>query len=255
VRATRDGRPLAALLLDLDDTILDDAAGFEQAWALASDLLVAGHPGLDRREVVVAIDAERKRFWADPERHRRGRLDLTAARAKILGAALDRLGRPDPALALEAGRAYTDLRERRQRFLPGARAALERLRRLVPALALVTNGAAAAQRAKLERFDLERYFDHIQIEGEFGRGKPEPEVYRHVLTTLGACAADCMMAGDNFEADVLGAQAVGIHAVWMDVRSRGEAPRAATRPHWTVRSLDELSRRLGSGRPTVGPVR
>ena len=208
---------------------------------------MAGHPGLDRPAVVFEIDGARRRFWADPERHRRGRLDLSAARARILGAALERLGRPDPALALEAGRAYTELRERHQRLLPGARGALERLRRLVPALALVTNGAAGAQRAKLERFDLERHFDHIQIEGEFGRGKPEPEVYRHVLARLGVRAADCMMAGDNFEADVLGAQAVGIHAVWMDVRARGAPPQPAPRPHWTVRSLEELSRRLAPG--------
>ena len=42
------------------------------------------------------------------------------------------------------------------------------------ALAMITNGASATQRAKIERFHLAPYFDHILIEGELGFGKPEP---------------------------------------------------------------------------------
>ena len=52
-------------------------------------------------------------------------------------------------------------------------------------LALVTNGAAETQRAKIERFELAHRFHHIQIEGEFGQGKPELAVYRHALERLG----------------------------------------------------------------------
>jgi len=255
VKATRDGRPLAALLLDLDDTILDDGAGFDEAWALAADLLVDGQPGLVRDEVFHEIDRVRRWFWQDPERHRRGRLDLAAARGEILTRVLESLGRPDPGLAREAGRAYTELRERHQRFLPGAREALGRLRALVPHMALVTNGASATQRAKLRRFSLEPWFDHVQIAGEFGRGKPDREVYEAVLARLGVPAEACLMVGDNYEADVIGAQIVGINAVWVDARGRGRPPRPAPRPHWTVRSLDELIARLAPARGGRGPSR
>jgi putative hydrolase of the HAD superfamily len=244
VKASLDGRPLAALLLDLDDTILDDGAGFHEAWALAADMLVARHPALPRAAVVAEIDRARTWFWADEERHRRGRLDLPAARAEILAGALEALGRPDPALAREAGLAYTALRERSQRFLPGAREALEALRRAVPALALVTNGAAAAQRRKLARFGLEGFFDHVQIEGEFGAGKPEPAVYEHVLARLAVRPDECLMVGNDFEADVLGAQHAGLHAAWVDAGGRSAPPRTAPRPHWTVPDLEALLRLL-----------
>lgn len=244
MRATRAGRSVAALLLDLDDTILDDRAGSDEAWAMAADRLVGSHPGLDRGAVVDEIERSRRWFWADPERHRRGRLDLEAARAEILAAALDRLGRPDPTLARDVGQAYTDLRDRHQRLLPGAREALARLRALVPVMALVTNGASVPQRAKIERFGLADHFDHVQVEGEFGAGKPEPSAFLHVLSTLGVRAEECVMVGDNFEADVLGAQAVGIHAVWMDPRGGGVPPRPAPRPYWTVRNLAALIARL-----------
>jgi putative hydrolase of the HAD superfamily len=244
VRAALDGRPLAALLLDLDDTILDDGAGAPEAWALAADLLVAAHPSLARDAVAAEVDRARSWFWADAERHRRGRLDLTSARAEILGVALAALGRPDSGLARRAGEACTAVRERHQRLLPGARQALVRLRRAVPALALVTNGAASAQRGKLARFGLEGFFDHVQIEGEFGAGKPEAAVYEHVVARLSARPEECLMVGDNFELDVIGAQQAGLHAAWIDAQAQPIPPRAAPRPHWTVQSLQHLLRLL-----------
>lgn len=244
MKASLDGRPLAALLLDLDDTILDDGAGFQEAWQLAADILVARQPTLARDAVVAEVDRVRSWFWVDEERHRRGRLDLPAARAEILGAALEALGRPDPALARQAAEAWTALRERSQRLLPGAREALVRLRSAVPALALVTNGAAAAQRRKLARFGLEGFFDHVQIEGEFGAGKPERAVYEHVVARLAVRPEQCLMVGDNFELDVIGAQRAGLHAAWLDPAGQPAPPRPAPRPHWTVRSLDDLLRLL-----------
>jgi putative hydrolase of the HAD superfamily len=115
----------------------------------------------------------------------------------------------------------------------------------VPRLALVTNGATRPQRAKIERFELESWFDHIQVEGEFGLGKPEPEVYRHVAASLEVRPEGCLMVGDNFRCDVLGSLAVGMHAAWIDVEGVGTPPREAPRAHATVRSLVELAELLG----------
>ncbi|NLH79423.1 MAG: hypothetical protein GX458_01065, partial [Phyllobacteriaceae bacterium] len=38
-------------------------------------------------------------FWSDPERHRRGRHDLVAARCEIIAHVLHELGAPDETLA------------------------------------------------------------------------------------------------------------------------------------------------------------
>ncbi len=57
-------------------------------------------------------------------------------------------------------------------MFPDAHATLDRLKELGVKLALITNGAAEPQRAKVVRFALEHRFDHIQIEGEHGFGKP-----------------------------------------------------------------------------------
>ncbi len=108
-------------------------------------------------------------------------------------------------------------------------------------LALITNGAAQTQRAKVERFDLEPLFDCIVIEGEFGVGKPDERVFKHALDSLDASPSDAWMVGDNIEHDVGGAQAVGIHGVWVDAQGAGLPETTSVRPDRTIRRLTELS--------------
>jgi putative hydrolase of the HAD superfamily len=132
-----------------------------------------------------------------------------------------------------------------QGLLDGALAALTRLRERFDLLALVTNGASIPQRAKIERFELTGFFDHIQVEGEFGRGKPDPEVYAHVFDVLGVRADESLMVGDNFGADVIGALDAGAHAVWIDRDAAGRPPSVPPRPHASVRSLAEWVEQLG----------
>ena len=88
-------------------------------------------------------------------------------------------------------------------------------------LALVTNGAADTQRAKVERFELTHRFDHIQIEGEHGFGKPDERAYRHAMQVLGVTASETWMIGDNLEWEVEVPQRLGIYAIWIDVHGEG----------------------------------
>ena len=104
---------------------------------------------------------------------------------------------------------------------PGAHDAIDALKALGVKLALVTNGAADPQRAKVERFALTHRFDHIQIEGEHGFGKPEERAYLHAMEALGVTAPDTWMIGDNLEWEVEAPQRLGIYAIWIDVHGEG----------------------------------
>ena len=236
---------LHGLLLDLDDTILDDRGGIVRAWAASVEFAVTEHVDLDADALGTAIVGVTGWFWSDPERERRGRLDLHAAHREIISGAFARLSIVDPRLVERVARHYDEHRERGYRMAEGAAKALARLRVRVPKLALVTNGAAKPQRAKIERFALTGVFDHIQVEGEFGAGKPEPEVYHHVAASLGVAPGDCLMVGDNHRCDVVGALDAGLHAAWIDVDGCSEPPAPAPRPHAILRSLVELADRLG----------
>jgi putative hydrolase of the HAD superfamily len=233
-----------ALVLDLDDTILDDRAGSGPAWEAAVALLCDADPALEGEVLLAAIRAEADWFWSDPERHRRGRLDLFAARLEVLERALAGLGRRDGERARAALHRYEARRAESFRLAQGAAEALERLRAAFPRLALLTNGASAPQRGKIERFQLAGFFDHIQVEGEVGVGKPEPEAFQRVAVALSLEPARCLMVGDDYGRDVVGALGAGMQAAWIDALGRGAPPEPPARPVARVRSLAELAARL-----------
>jgi putative hydrolase of the HAD superfamily len=196
--------------------------------------------GLDVAAFRQAIDARARWFWADPGRHRTGRLDLRAASRGIAGHALEQLGRPDPAVAAQIGNLYRDLREERACLFPGAIETIERLRAGGVRLGMMTNGGSASQRAKIERFGLARHFDCIVIEGEFGAGKPDRRVFETLLAGCQASPAETWAVGDNLEWDVAGPQSLGITGIWVDSAGKGLPPGNGVTPDRVIRSLAEL---------------
>lgn len=191
------------------------------------------------RVVEVAVTSSRA-FWADAELHRIWRMKIREARVEVARRALLAAGYDDPALAADIGEAFVACRQRAMHLFPGTREGLTALRQAGIRLALVTNGATAVQRAKIERFDLAGYFDHIQIEGEFGLGKPEPAVYRHLLTHFAAEPGDVWMIGDNLEWEVAAPRRLGITGIWFDGYRRGLPADATIRPDRIVSTLSEL---------------
>ena len=85
------------------------------------------------------------------------------------------------------------------------------------------------------RFALEHRFDHIQIEGEHGFGKPEERAYYHAMETLGVGPHDTWMVGDNLEWEVVAPQRLGIHAIWHDGYGVGLPPDCSIRPDRIIR--------------------
>ncbi len=229
-----------AVLIDLDDTILDDSGAAARCWPEACAALGAELKGLDPATLLESIERTRRWYWSDAERHRVGRLDLGAARTEVVATALTELDAADPSLAARIAATYSALRDREMRPFAGSIETVIWLREGGCRLALVTNGASAAQRRKIDRFDLTSLFDLVLIEGELGFGKPDPRVYRRALDGLEVAPADAWMIGDNLDWDVTPPQARGIRGIWIDIHGAGLPAGHAARPDRIVRSLAEL---------------
>lgn len=229
-----------ALLLDLDDTILDLYGDLEGDWLQLCHEFADHFGAVPVSELHAALLESRDWFWSDEDRARRGRLDLLLARRYILLRAFARFGIPDSPLVNRMADQYNHIREEAVRLLPGAVDTLERLQNANLPMGLITIGSAEMQRAKIARFSLAPFFDHIQIEGEFGIGKPDARVFQHALDALGVAPADAWMVGDNLEYDIRGAQRVGIYAVWVDTPGNGLPADAGVRPDRIIRSLSDL---------------
>jgi len=230
-----------AILFDMDDTLISSFRGHPRdVWRRTLDEFPAEleHANLDA--TADALYAAAQEFWSDVSRHKRARLDLTRTRREITGIGLRRAGIADDALAHRIGDALHLLRDREMALFPHAHELLDRLRAAGVRLALVTNGASEPQRDKIRRFDFERRFDHIQVEGEVGFGKPEPEAYLHALRAVGADARSAWMVGDNLEWEVAAPKRLGIHTVWHDHAGNGLPDDAPAQPDRIIRGLAEL---------------
>ena len=231
-----------AVLLDLDDTILDDSSGVIDCWRDACNAHAVGLGAITPAAVFDAVQAASVEFWSDPERHRIGRLDLPKARHEVVVRALKALGADASDVALRISTAYAAARHERMRPFDDAVDTVRWFRERGCRLALLTNGAHEAQRTKIDRFELEGLFDAILIEGALGYGKPDPRVYRHALDALAVAPTDTWMVGDNLEWDVGGPQKLGIFGIWIDAKGRGLPATSTVRPDRIIRSLSELRR-------------
>jgi putative hydrolase of the HAD superfamily len=229
-----------AVLLDLDDTLLDYSSGAEQCW---TEACAAGAGALDQTVLLAELARARRWFWSDPERHRRERIDMVRAWTAIVARALEGCGASDPRRAAVVAEDFAVRRRAIMRLFPEALEFLSTLRGRGLPLALVTNGDAREQRDKIQRHALAPFFDAILIEGEMGVGKPEAVVYRRALDALGVSAGpDVWMVGDHLEWDVAGSQRIGLRAAWIDRPGAGLPPGSVVQPDRIVRALGELTR-------------
>jgi putative hydrolase of the HAD superfamily len=232
-----------AMLIDMDDTILSAYGRPEIAWNHVAAEFAEEFWPIPPQEVATAVLAFARNFWATAEAA--WRLKLAEARhLTVKGgfAALAAAGHPrlPDDLAIRFADRFTRYREEEMFVFPGAHEAIDQFKLLGIKLALVTNGAADTQRAKVERFELAHRFDHIQIEGEHGFGKPEERAYLHAMEALGVTATETWMIGDNLEWEVVMPQRLGIYAIWLDAHGEGLPEGSAIKPDRIIRSLTEL---------------
>ncbi len=86
-------------------------------------------------------------------------------------------------------------------------------------LGIVSNWDSRLPRI-LEMLDLVKHFSTVTISHLEGIEKPEPEIFRRALASLGAHAEESLHVGDVPEIDLCGAHAAGIDAVLVDRRRR-----------------------------------
>jgi putative hydrolase of the HAD superfamily len=228
-----------AVLIDLDDTLLDYSGAAGRCWAEAC-AAIGGPAGVDVKTLVPAVDETRRWFWSDPARHARERVQMLGAWTKIAAAALESVGHAPGDLAPAIARDFAARRHAAMALFHDAVPCLERLRAAGARLGLVTNGEAAMQREKIERFDLARFFDALLIEGELGTGKPDLAVYRHALAALGSAPNETCMIGDNLEWDVAAPQRLGLTGIWLDRARGGLPPDHDVRPDRVIHALSDL---------------
>lgn len=102
-------------------------------------------------------------------------------------------------------------------------------------LHVITNGFQEIQDKKLKNAAIYHYFDHIINSEMAGVKKPHPHIFKLALKRARISPTNALMVGDNLEADILGARAVGFHTLHFNAHQQ---PRHDVCP--MIDSLDEI---------------
>lgn len=104
-------------------------------------------------------------------------------------------------------------------------------------LGLITNAEEAVQRPKLDQLGIHPLFEMVVYAGHDTEYKPHPEPFQKMLQEGGVTSKEALYVGDDFESDILGADAVGIDTVWV---ADEPSPSDDTPPTVQIESLVEL---------------
>lgn len=231
--APRTPYPPAAVLFDLDGTLLDTAGDI--ALALSRAFADHGHQGPPPAAVRQMIG--------------KGAPVLVERAVAGQGLALDA---PSQAALLERffhhyGR-LQELDECEAAPYPGAREALVALHAAGLPLAVVTNKYHRFATGLLQRLDLARYLRVVVGGDTCERRKPDPMPLHHACAQLGVAPAAALMVGDSAN-DVEAARAAGMPVVLVPYGyTEGQDPRLWACDHM-VENLAELPALLGLGAP------
>lgn len=143
---------------------------------------------------------------------------------------LERLGVDRPGLAESLTGVHMGLLADQVDYLPHHAEVLSALKARGLRLGVCSNFThTPTAREVLARAELLPFFDAVVVSEEVGFRKPRPEIFRAALEALGTEAGETLHVGDNLDADVAGAAALGIPAAW--ITRRVSDPVKALRSH------------------------
>jgi putative hydrolase of the HAD superfamily len=110
-------------------------------------------------------------------------------------------------------------------------------------LAIVSNFAIPECVLKLLKLGgIDKLFDVIVVSGAVNKRKPSPEIFNSTLKMMGVSADEAVFVGDTIDADIEGAKAVGMRAVYIERRVQKESERFCS--DHTIKSLREIPRAI-----------
>ena len=121
---------------------------------------------------------------------------------------------------------------------PGAETLLNALYAQGVRLGFITNGFTKIQRAKFENLQLHRWSQVLVISEELGHAKPHREIFDHALLQLAACPEETLMVGDSLTSDGAGARNTGMPFCWYNPLHRPTPE--DWMPHLIISRLEEL---------------
>ena len=169
--------------------------------------------------------------------YRQGTLSKELLYVRRFSITLEYFGLKDTAdLSRRLGDFYVLEGPKKTALLPGAKELLDSLKRKGYPLYIVSNGFKEVQNLKVKTSGIDMFFDKVFLSEDIGYQKPNRKIFDEVLGQLEAQPCDCVMIGDDFAVDIVGAKNAGIDQVYFN----HNGVKASFEPTYEVQGLMQI---------------
>ncbi|HEY3231770.1 MAG TPA: HAD family hydrolase [Roseiflexaceae bacterium] len=236
---------IRAVIFDMGGTLLRFARPGSGSWreletpgirGIYRYLIDQGHPIASHEDdFVEAMFARLAEGW---EQSTGGHINLRAVDWIAAGAADHAVTLDEQALR-EAAHMYARPMREGLTAMPDAAETLAALREQGYRVGMISNTIWPAELhiEDLAELGILPYLEHMDFSGELGFWKPNSQIFHHTLSKLGVAPEEAVFVGDSPHDDIVGAQGVGMRAIWM--RS-ADFPLGDVRPDALIAALPEL---------------
>ena len=224
------------IFIDLDDTIWDFTANSHVSLEIMYRDLDIARIYPDYEAFSTAYYAKNSELWA---LYHHGKIDKDFLIIERYAHLLREAHYPDPdnRLAQRMNEYYLDTLAQQTCLVPHAIELLDYLTKHGYNLYIISNGFIEVQHKKLQSASINHYFKRIVLSDEIGINKPDRRLFDYALEVTHSQAADTLMIGDNYDADILGAMQAGWGQIYFDRNHRGIT---AQEPQHTIHALSEV---------------
>ena len=232
-------KKVKAIFFDLDGTLCDPGSSWDEGIAAALQLFESRHP--ERA-------SELKASWEQTGKVLRseliaGRLLMREFIEQRYPRALSEVGIVDEALGSELNDCLSETRKHALRPMPGAHETLRQLRKDFH-LGIITNGSDAgyadSQMATIQQIGVQDMVDAIWISDRVGSRKPDPGIFSAALEGADVSSGEAVYVGDSYEADIIGANGVGMLSILIDPMDVFEPAPDSVRPDRIIHSISDV---------------
>lgn len=176
-------------------------------------------------------------YW---DKYAQGIISKADLRSGRFAKTLEKFSIKNDQLSHKLGERYVEVSPYQTNLFPETKETLIELKNNNHQLHIITNGFKEVQFIKLENSGILNYFDDILCSEEVGVNKPDPLVFKKALERTKAKSIESMMIGDDFNADVLGAEKCGIRGVLFDPHNNHAQRSEVER----IQSLNEIPTKI-----------
>jgi putative hydrolase of the HAD superfamily len=220
------------LFFDLDNTLWDFKSNARDAFFDVFQQLDIMEKIKDFDNFLKVYEKNNELLWAV---YRKGKIKKDLMRIERMVWTFKELGIDDNDLPDKVGRLYVVTAPTKTNLFPMVYETLEYLREKYK-LYILTNGFAEIQIQKINNCGLQSFFTKLFMAEMVGFQKPDRRFFEYAIKSVHAHKNECLIIGDDPEADIRGGWNAGIDQVYFNTGKKV----CTVQPTWEIGSIGAL---------------